>query len=150
MPTRLDLAALYDADSAATDKYDITLDGAVVAKFCLHCGRFTKGKTIHSTTGHKGRKFNARPGGAAPSPAPAPPPAAAGACCAFDAGALTASTSEAVAPATAGGPDLSDVPIVDTASFLCQAADYETPPSAMLSSIVAETGGLFDFIHLNE
>jgi hypothetical protein len=58
--------------------------------------------------------------------------------------------STPVAPATAGGFDLSDVPIVDTASFLCQAADYETPPSAMLSSIVAETGGLFDFIHLNE
>ena len=160
MPTRLAIAAMYEVDSKATAQFDITLDGSVVAKYCLHCGRFTKGKTAHSSADHTGKKFTPRPGGAAaPSPAPAPPPAAAG-CSALtfpmappapvpsDAVAMAASTP--VAPATAGGFDLSDVPIVDTASFLCQAADYETPPSAMLSSIVAETGGLFDFIHLNE
>jgi hypothetical protein len=76
LPTCLSIAALYEVDSKATDKYDISLDGKVIAKYCLHCGRYTKGKTAHSSAEHTGRLFTPRPGGAAPSPAPAPSAAA--------------------------------------------------------------------------
>jgi hypothetical protein len=67
LPTRLAIAALYEANSKATDKYDISLNGKVFAKYCLHCGRYTKGTTAHSSAEHSGRTFTPRPCGPAPS-----------------------------------------------------------------------------------
>jgi hypothetical protein len=71
LPTCLAIAALYEVDSKATDKYDISLDDKVIAKYCLRCGCYTKGKTAHSSAEHTAPLFTPRPGGAAPSPAPA-------------------------------------------------------------------------------
>jgi hypothetical protein len=102
----LAVAALYEVDSKATDKYDISLDDKVIAKYCLHCGRYTKGKTAHSSAEHTGHLFTPCLGGAAPSPAPAPSPAAVIA--SFPNGAPTPPVSAAVA-ASIPGLDLSSV-----------------------------------------
>ena len=37
-------------------KYDITIDGKMVAKYCRHCGRFTKGSRQHYTSEHTGTR----------------------------------------------------------------------------------------------
>jgi len=35
-------------------KYDVTIDGKMVAKYCRHCGRFTEGARQHYTSEHTG------------------------------------------------------------------------------------------------
>jgi hypothetical protein len=149
LPTRAAIAALYQANSNATDKFDVTMDGKVVAKYCLHCGRYTKGKTVHSSAEHKGKTYNPRPGGT-PAPAPAPAPAAAGAVASFPRPNVLQPPSAPVATVASfpDGFDLSSVPVVDTDSFLCQPADYDTP--VMLMSILEDTDDLFDFLYLND
>ena len=37
-------------------KYSIEVNGKTVAKYCRHCGRFSKGNSQHYTTEHKGQK----------------------------------------------------------------------------------------------
>ena len=60
--------------------YSISIDGKVLAIYCRHCGRFTKGESKHSTITHEGTRNQfayvppASSGGIAPAPAPAPPP----------------------------------------------------------------------------
>ena len=57
--------------------YSISVDGKVMAIYCRHCGRFTKGDSQHSTLAHEGtrNKFAyVPPSGTAPAPAPAPAP----------------------------------------------------------------------------
>ena len=61
-------------------KHSIELDGVIVAKYCDHCGRFTKGNKAHYTSEHSGnRKRTFVPAsGPAPAPTPAPVPSAGG------------------------------------------------------------------------
>ena len=146
LPTRFAIATLYEADSKVTEQYDISLNGKVIAKYCLHCGRYTKGKTAHSSAEHTGRLFNPRPGGAAPSPAPAP--GAAATIASFPIGAPEPPVSAAVA-ASIQGLDLSSVPVVDTDQFLCQPANYDTPVM-FLNSILDDTGDIFDSLQLKD
>jgi hypothetical protein len=146
LPTRLAIAALYEAHSKATDKYDISLDDKVIAKYCLHCGCYTKGKTARSSAEHTGHLFTPRPGGVAPSPAPAPSSAVVIA--SFPIGAPATPGSAAVA-ASIPGLDLSSVPVVDTDQFLCQPANYDTPVM-LLSSILDDTGDIFNCLQLKD
>ena len=57
-------------------EHTIVVNGAVVAKYCRHCGRYVKGRNAHFTSGHTGRmRFSYKPPSkddAADAPAPAP------------------------------------------------------------------------------
>ena len=61
---------------ADSDKFQITIGGVDLAKYCRHCGRFTKGRGAHHTSEHKGTRnrfeYKGPPSAAAPAPAPAP------------------------------------------------------------------------------
>ena len=61
-------------------KHSIEIDGVTVAKYCDHCGRFTKGNKAHYTLEHTGnRKRNFVPTSSpAPAPSAAPVPSAGG------------------------------------------------------------------------
>ena len=63
-----------------SDEYTISVSGKILAKYCRHCGRFSKGASAHFTTEHQGtRRFPYKSPGSdasgAPAPAPAPVPA---------------------------------------------------------------------------
>ena len=54
---KLKLATLPPRDHIAdSEQYCITIDGKDLAKYCRHCGRFTKGQGAHYTTDHQGTR----------------------------------------------------------------------------------------------
>ena len=69
---------LSDRAHIADDaEHHISVNGAIVAKHCRHCGRFVKGKNAHYTKGHKGKnRYAYKPPTSAPAPAPGPAPVA--------------------------------------------------------------------------
>ena len=111
-------------------------DGTVLAKYCRHCGRFTRGTSAHYTSEHKGRyKFPfSGPAAAPPAPAPAPAPA-----------------DGATGPSAGGNmglilprglPPGLEVPVVDNADTVFHHVDtdydFGSMPSAQLGT--ADTG----------
>lgn len=95
--------------------YDIKLDGKIMAKYCRHCGRFSKGVTAHYTSEHKGTRMNFKYVGPPPATGATPPaPATATAAVArvhFEPPAKSCyASSEKL--------DLSKVPVVNTSEML--------------------------------
>lgn len=93
--------------------YDIKLDGKIVAKYCRHCGRFSKGATAHYTSEHKGTRLNFKYVG--PPPAAPSAPAAATAAVArvrFE------SPSNKSSWGCKDAPDLSKVPMIETSQVM--------------------------------
>ena len=56
-------------------KYEITIDGKVVAKYCRHCNRFIRTDKQHHTIDHKGSVRFPYTGTGTPTPTPSPTPA---------------------------------------------------------------------------
>ena len=85
-------------------KYCVIIHGKSLAVYCRHCGRFSKGDTMHTTLEHKGRVKTAyvapTAGGSAPVPAPPPAPSP------------TPSLSGQLATFPTG-MDPADVPVID-------------------------------------
>ena len=96
-------------------KYDVTIDGKMVAKYCRHCGRFTKGSRQHYTSEHTGTRslFAYQPSPASSTPEEHRPAATA------------ALAGINIAPEEHRSTHLSEVPTVDTDEFMSrQAVDY--------------------------
>ena len=53
-------------------KHSIELDGVIVAKYCNHCGQFTKGNKVHDTSEHTGNHKRTFVPASSPAPAPSP------------------------------------------------------------------------------
>jgi len=107
-------------------RYDIVLEGKVVAKYCNHCRRFIKGHNSHYTTEHTGPRQSRFKSKAAPSgpsvAAPGDPPG--------PAIAAVASLPLAETPLFQAAPPTLTSPSL----FRCELPDYETPsaPSSHL------------------
>lgn len=86
-------------------EYSVPMDGEIVAKYCRHCGRFTKGASQHYTKAHTGTRlqFAYQGPASAPSPTVAPAP-------------VVAAALANLSPT--GTPTFADVPQIDTQVFL--------------------------------
>ena len=108
MPARANIP-----DSA---QHTISIDGAVVAKYCRHCGRFVKGASAHFTKDHTGTRNLFRYTGAgtsAPSETASPPPA-------------TATASLAGVTLDRSVPEAAlNAPVIDAHDYMHQDVDYD-------------------------
>jgi hypothetical protein len=120
-------------------KYNVMHQGRIVAMYCRHCGRFSKGASQHYTKEHTGTRSLFPYQGtiaAAPTQHPLSLPLSSLKPLAFHSPpAITASL-------TAHSPevDLTNVPVISSSSFLCRqevSYDLGTPTSRTLNANLA-------------
>ena len=123
-------------------EYKIELDGKILAKYCRHCGFFSKGASAHYTTEHTNSRRHVpyQPPSKAPSDTdttptiagnvgvmggfPAPPPSTAGPFC--------AATSD-----SQGQPNC-EVPLVPTEAFLRGPVSYDLGTTPSIDDLTEE------------
>ncbi len=128
------LATMPARDHIPDDaQFTVSVGGKVVAKYCRHCGRFTKGASAHFTPEHKGARRYAYKGGPTSSPAPAPTPASSSVPVP-SAGGNMASVQHCL-PCTDPEP-----PVVDPSTILHQPCNYDL--GSVDSSLEANLGAV--------
>jgi hypothetical protein len=111
-------------------EYSVLLDGKVVAQYCRHCGRFTKGASQHYTKTHTGTRLQFAYQGPAPSlPAaalPAPVP--------------VAGNVAHFSPTAAASPPSAPVPSIDNQVFLRrQEVNYDFAAMSVAGNLASST-----------
>ena len=101
---------------ADSDKFCVTIGGKDLAKYCRHCGRWTKGDGAHFTADHQGTRRRHEYKGPPPAASGSPPSTESSGApsVAFAAGQL-ASASPTLSPPD--GLDLSSVPQISAEDF---------------------------------